>query len=1179
MPLLGKYLVFTLVLITVSVCATVCVLNIHFRTPSTHSMPIWFKRWCVEILPKYLFVNVPQYQTNQQTYILPEQLIYPHNQAYLHQHHHPQHPAAAQRSGKTGRDGHVKQQSKQQAGNTNSTTRMPSSIHHDGQQQLDQAPTGDMGADSAYRQQLQVVMKRDYMKSHASNKKQQQHQNTTSGSSSCGLAAGSLFLPYLQSEAARRLQMQRSRSSERDQKSSLSDNQTNNNLNYTRTKTKSTRPLMNNDNNNNNSSIMNNKSTLNNCDIKTPTLKQRTKSLDKQTNNQSRSLIKQRTNSDQLSHQHQRHESMNAVDSQPVDTNNNDQNNIGTAGDGEEGRATKNGSRRPSRSMERTASRSLLSWLLKRTGSRVGEYNDGKTKAIGRRESSDGHDKLGSFQSQVQSPSRHHHHGGPIQHESSSSMENDYQYHNHFQARASICSTNLWRVGPQRLSAVPVAPNYPTYYRPLVHLARVRNSRDDLALVEPPAAAAPRSHPKISELNSTSFGSSSSAGHLEKQQQTTNNQAAAISTSFMVVSGAPSQPIDLKAPGPGSRSHSQQTVTTPSPTPPPPLAPLFPLGVGASTLEDGALINANCDAIDGNTTNIDKHRDGPLVGRASLAHHIELLDPTFLGSSSHHQGSAMAANTSQIHPNVRGLVATPTGPQLHGPRLFEQPNYMMRRANELEATGSIFHTNLGTNNPLGSQPTTGALIWSGPKDRQQQQLHYGMSPDFPTPSPIQAVSSTIGAPFQQQQPFSINSGHHHYQRHQNQTLNQKPRLVIMPRSRSTDHRLAASSMAMAMRDHDHAHAHYPHPQLVHSQRPIDLDVADEHGMLRGPLLPPAPGLPFPASIPAGRVAPVPLLVSTGPGHQAPSGSSSCALADRGFLVTPHSSNLSQNPFTIGRALGQAYMQRLRRQPAAVYAPQHAARANATHNAHSQNHRLITHLNLKSLDSLQQQHGHQKQQQVLMMRRSKSHASLEHPRARLPSSVGANQTNSNTDDAHQCPQCIMSSRLNKSDPDDDMLDAGRLMLINDPTNDNNIDPQRGSRRMTILRHINNNNEASCFNGTQQRNQVNGGAGAPGRQQFPLHFHDDNQIGRSSKCRCPKLSLQHTDKIQQQLQTNRYSQQQQTTKTIKPEQVERLKLAKLISEVDKAIQNAMFIAQHIDNLDEFESVSHPIMLIDH
>ncbi|CAL1286406.1 unnamed protein product [Larinioides sclopetarius] len=39
MPLLGKYLLFTMILVTLSVVFAVAVLNVHFRSPSFHKMP------------------------------------------------------------------------------------------------------------------------------------------------------------------------------------------------------------------------------------------------------------------------------------------------------------------------------------------------------------------------------------------------------------------------------------------------------------------------------------------------------------------------------------------------------------------------------------------------------------------------------------------------------------------------------------------------------------------------------------------------------------------------------------------------------------------------------------------------------------------------------------------------------------------------------------------------------------------------------------------------------------------------------------------------------------------------------------------------------------------------------------------------------------------------------------
>merc|ERR1719412_1384459 len=59
-PLLGKYLLFTMILVTFSVVVTIGVLNVNFRTPATHKMAPWVKSIFVEVLPKFLFIERPQ---------------------------------------------------------------------------------------------------------------------------------------------------------------------------------------------------------------------------------------------------------------------------------------------------------------------------------------------------------------------------------------------------------------------------------------------------------------------------------------------------------------------------------------------------------------------------------------------------------------------------------------------------------------------------------------------------------------------------------------------------------------------------------------------------------------------------------------------------------------------------------------------------------------------------------------------------------------------------------------------------------------------------------------------------------------------------------------------------------------------------------------------------------------
>lgn len=58
-PLIGKYLMFTMVLVTFSIVTSVCVLNVHHRSPSTHTMPPWVKRIFLHRLPSFLFMRRP----------------------------------------------------------------------------------------------------------------------------------------------------------------------------------------------------------------------------------------------------------------------------------------------------------------------------------------------------------------------------------------------------------------------------------------------------------------------------------------------------------------------------------------------------------------------------------------------------------------------------------------------------------------------------------------------------------------------------------------------------------------------------------------------------------------------------------------------------------------------------------------------------------------------------------------------------------------------------------------------------------------------------------------------------------------------------------------------------------------------------------------------------------------
>ncbi|KAG8454296.1 hypothetical protein GDO86_000805 [Hymenochirus boettgeri] len=56
-PLVGEYLLFTMIFVTLSIVVTVFVLNIHYRTPTTHKMPGWVKDVFLKRLPKLLMMK------------------------------------------------------------------------------------------------------------------------------------------------------------------------------------------------------------------------------------------------------------------------------------------------------------------------------------------------------------------------------------------------------------------------------------------------------------------------------------------------------------------------------------------------------------------------------------------------------------------------------------------------------------------------------------------------------------------------------------------------------------------------------------------------------------------------------------------------------------------------------------------------------------------------------------------------------------------------------------------------------------------------------------------------------------------------------------------------------------------------------------------------------------------
>lgn len=836
--------------------------------------------------------------------------------------------------------------------------------------------------------------------------------------------SSSLFLPYLQSEAARRLQLQRSRSSDRDNRSASE------NINM------STFGTGGGCGGGVGGSKLNSNTPNRNCD---------TVASQRQPQQQNQTTI-------QIQSASSANSSCANSTSGPTGTSKESKSFFGSlfsrssksrrnkvSDSGEFGGATGSGSRRESRSHSRKGSK------VSSTGSR-GNVNNNNNNNHDNDDDDDDDDDNGY-------------------------TDYDYQHHRHFQARASICSTNMWRIGPTRRCSMAVPANYPTYYRPLIQI----HQHGDV---------------QFGGQGLQTISGCLGSGHQQQQPH-----------------------IHTGDYGHYHRGHD---------------------GGGdddeCDQLHSGATVGALVTAAVGTSLIRPKQNFGStgFVGQDLNQHqtHLRTQQPLVYNNKQHQQQT--------LNPSSQMRSSTNQTINLLNPQVAQQQQKFAPSNN-----------NLSQQNP--------------------QNRHYPLPPNAQQPNYSQV------SPLQMQMQAQMQ----------------------MPRSRSTDNRLSSIYASTATNTSTDIQVPTPPAPLritsmiggnqLPQRQPLDPQVL-QHLQWQARHQPISRSS---MAIGGGAVG----VGGNGQAQILNNSSSNSNFNQSNQIFNSISKNQhAQESLSIGRALGQAYMQRLQRQPAIAMVNSGILNGQPQFNIQQQQQP-------RQRQSRSLQRGEQSQQRMPMpppssqyfgarqmyghltpipsmdmdnssdrIRRSRSYGALN--QQQQPS---FSQQQRYERDCIDCNATMSTTQSRPMQPPPPPVDCCGQPTVGDfagfsrPTTSLMQNQQRHCTGSTVT----NANQLPNF---QQQSYCQEAAPPPPPPLVGQLYAGSRPT--SQQCNCNGSATNFSAAQQQQVMPGGKV-AAGTGKPLKrmPGQPNNLELIRLISEVDKAIQNAMFIAQHIDNLDEFESVSFP------